>query len=464
MKKILLVCLALIALGAANGNAQVHIGDNTDPAKGGSLLDLSSTTAKLGLLPLNVDITDLTKIPETFSQRKGDGPATDLTGLVVYNTNAALAGGVGLYVWDGAKWNPALRPLDPVIIGTYGAGDAFCNSVVFKLTKPASWPVADWAALSADNVTAKLADAAYSGTLIYNSVDDSYSYDILATAASQNAVITVSGSVNGKDFAPSNKVVTISKNTANTFTLAGEDCFDIKRTDPSEPDWNKRVQADFTKTYDYTLGGTKNSQYTIISVEWSVSDLFGAVKSFTPAATNTTLASNKTTILFDESKLIGNPLITAEGIQVVISATVMLSGPTACPAATYQLSWVVTIKDRDCCPGVRSDDGRCFVHADKAPSGFTRVSLETLTAANLDPSRVYAVYGVMWYYGTLTSTGSWVNCGDCGEGYPQDWLYRLAQADGYSTQQVERHCYAYRPTTPCWDNMKYVPPGSWFYK
>jgi hypothetical protein len=82
--------------------AQVHIGDNTD-AVPGSLLDLTNKQ-NFGLLLLRIDITELDKIPDTFTDRAGDGPVFDLTGLIVYNSNDFLPDGVGLYIWDGTNW------------------------------------------------------------------------------------------------------------------------------------------------------------------------------------------------------------------------------------------------------------------------------------------------------------------------------------------------------------------------
>ncbi|MDR0865432.1 MAG: hypothetical protein LBO74_10950, partial [Candidatus Symbiothrix sp.] len=102
------LCAALLFFQSVGLQAQVHIGDTDVSAKGGSLLDLTSTTAKLGLLPLNVEINNVNRIPAAFTDSASiTVPAESLKGLIVYNTNATLAGGngAGLYVWDGAKWN-----------------------------------------------------------------------------------------------------------------------------------------------------------------------------------------------------------------------------------------------------------------------------------------------------------------------------------------------------------------------
>ncbi|MDR0866486.1 MAG: hypothetical protein LBO74_16370, partial [Candidatus Symbiothrix sp.] len=101
------LCAALLLFQPSVLLAQVHIGDTDANAKGGSLLDLTSQTAKLGLLPLRVNIDNINKIPSDFSERGEEGPAADLRGLIVFNINPTLAGGngEGLYVWDGMKWS-----------------------------------------------------------------------------------------------------------------------------------------------------------------------------------------------------------------------------------------------------------------------------------------------------------------------------------------------------------------------
>ncbi|MDR0863887.1 MAG: hypothetical protein LBO74_03010, partial [Candidatus Symbiothrix sp.] len=100
------LCAALWLFQPAGLLAQVHIGDTDASAKGGSLLDLTSTTANLGLLPLNVSINHVNRIPAAFTDSASiTVPAESLKGLIVYNINAGLPGGEGLYVWDGAKWN-----------------------------------------------------------------------------------------------------------------------------------------------------------------------------------------------------------------------------------------------------------------------------------------------------------------------------------------------------------------------
>jgi hypothetical protein len=77
-------------------------------------LDLSPLGAdNLGLLLPNVELTN-----DAADFVLGDGATPDektaATGMLVYNT-AAVLGGAGLYIWDGAKWKAvALAPPPPV--------------------------------------------------------------------------------------------------------------------------------------------------------------------------------------------------------------------------------------------------------------------------------------------------------------------------------------------------------------
>jgi hypothetical protein len=101
MKKIILLLTALL-LTAGVMQSQVKIGQDTNPEKG-AILDLNGTAYKGGLLLPNVDITDMGKIPTTFSDVSVAGldDAPDLAGLLVWNTHP---GSEGVYMWDGANW------------------------------------------------------------------------------------------------------------------------------------------------------------------------------------------------------------------------------------------------------------------------------------------------------------------------------------------------------------------------
>ncbi|MDR0863387.1 MAG: fibrobacter succinogenes major paralogous domain-containing protein [Candidatus Symbiothrix sp.] len=350
MKRIIIAILLFLSLGTAAGLAQVTIGANQDPRTGAGL-DLNSNK---GLLLPRVTLSSTA----TDFQLEG-GDLDKAKGMVVYNTGANL-GGPGVFVWDGSKWSIVQAELPAVTIETVGSGTSFCGGVTFKLIKPTSWSTVQWTSLSASNVTATLAGVAYNGTLTYNSVDNCYYYGITAAAVGQSAVITVSGSISGTPITESTKEVTVNLNTDSSFKVGGENCFDIKRSSDTDPDWGYRVQADFTKTYDYALSGTVGSGFTISSVTWSYTNPENAVELFTPAATSTTPGSNKVTVKYNPANLIGNTNIDATGIQVIITATIVATSTGACPTAVYTVTRTVTIKNADCCSFVTDAEGHFY--------------------------------------------------------------------------------------------------------
>ncbi|MDR0863634.1 MAG: fibrobacter succinogenes major paralogous domain-containing protein, partial [Candidatus Symbiothrix sp.] len=330
--------------------AQVTIGANQDPRTGAGL-DLNSNK---GLLLPRVTLSSTA----TDFQLEG-GDLDKAKGMVVYNNGANL-GGPGVFVWDGSKWSIVQAELPAVTIETVGSGTSFCGGVTFKLIKPTSWSTAQWTSLATSNVTATLAGVAYNGTLTYNSVDNCYYYGITAAAVGQSAVITVNGSISGTPITESTKTVTVNLNTDSSFKVGGENCFDIKRSSDTDPDWGYRVQADFTKTYDYSLSGTVGSGFTIYSVTWSYTNPENAVETFTPATTSTTPASNKVTVKYNPDNLIGNTNIDATGIQVIITATIVATSTGACPTAVYTVSRRVTIKNEGCCTSVIDAEGHFY--------------------------------------------------------------------------------------------------------
>ncbi len=97
MRKMIYLMLALLMIGAVSMNAQVTIGSQNDPHTG-AVLDLQSTNK--GLLLPNVSLQNVNSLnPLTGDLQKAKG-------MIVYNTNPDVVNGsgVGLYIWDGAKW------------------------------------------------------------------------------------------------------------------------------------------------------------------------------------------------------------------------------------------------------------------------------------------------------------------------------------------------------------------------
>jgi uncharacterized protein (TIGR02145 family) len=96
MKKMMLLMLTLLVLGAASMNAQVLIGSTNEPTPG-ALLELSASSYVGGLLLPRVS-SPLTGIADFSTETNA---ATDLVGLVVYNTTQCKE---GVYVWNGTNW------------------------------------------------------------------------------------------------------------------------------------------------------------------------------------------------------------------------------------------------------------------------------------------------------------------------------------------------------------------------
>ncbi|MDR1762950.1 MAG: hypothetical protein LBR64_03195, partial [Dysgonamonadaceae bacterium] len=100
------VCIILLLTDSAR--AQVTIGALDAPMKG-AMLDLNPKSAANlgGLLFPNIFITNTDSLPASlpgsFTPAEQDY-FLDLQGMVVYNSNTDLAGGVGLFVWDGWEW------------------------------------------------------------------------------------------------------------------------------------------------------------------------------------------------------------------------------------------------------------------------------------------------------------------------------------------------------------------------
>jgi hypothetical protein len=93
-KTLVAFCSITILLFSVTANAQVKVGDNPNTIKTASLIEMESTNK--GLVFPRVSLTSLASAAPL---------ATDLLeATVVYNTNAALPGGTGLYIWSGGTW------------------------------------------------------------------------------------------------------------------------------------------------------------------------------------------------------------------------------------------------------------------------------------------------------------------------------------------------------------------------
>jgi len=103
-----------MGLGAVGVKAQVRIGGNTVPNPA-AVLDLNATDATTGTKGLALPRVSLSS--NTVQLTSG---VTNLTGMLVYNTNASITGGAGtgIYYWDGSNWLATLHasPADQVVL------------------------------------------------------------------------------------------------------------------------------------------------------------------------------------------------------------------------------------------------------------------------------------------------------------------------------------------------------------
>jgi len=99
--------LLLMSLGTAGVKAQVRIGGNTAP-NASAVLDLNANDTSNGTQGLA-----LPRVGLTSNTMLLPGVATNLTGMLVYNTSTTGGAGVntiGLYFWNGATWVKASLP------------------------------------------------------------------------------------------------------------------------------------------------------------------------------------------------------------------------------------------------------------------------------------------------------------------------------------------------------------------
>jgi hypothetical protein len=135
-KNIFMPLLVATMTVTMNLQAQVRIGEDRTP-ESGALLDLNSTF-KGGLLLPTVEITDLGRIPDIFTDA-GQIPDLDnapqLVGLMVYDTNCGVEvikradGTAAFYVrtpcvriWDGKRWQYVGECRKPLVFMAYNLG------------------------------------------------------------------------------------------------------------------------------------------------------------------------------------------------------------------------------------------------------------------------------------------------------------------------------------------------------
>jgi hypothetical protein len=243
--------------------------------------------------------------------------------------------------------------LPAVTISTPNDATSFCGGVVFTITRPATgWTDAEWKSLSANNVSATVAGSPKAGT--FSSDGTKYYYALDGTTAGA-AVLTVAGSIGSKPVVSASSASITLSNTvpAGSFAISGTSCFDIAYAVDGgscgvlATRATGRAQFGSAYSYDYVLTGSVGGGI-IQSVTWSYTDQNNAVISFVPAATSTTVNSNKSTLKYDASLLTTS--LGEIGIKVKVTAVVIVTGG-ACGYTTYTVSQDISIKDCQCCPG-----------------------------------------------------------------------------------------------------------------
>lgn len=113
--RIIPIMLTMLILCNLMSFSQVTIGSGIEPVQG-ALLDLKQTSAiaansSKGFLFPRVYLTTVSQLTDISDVNTTDPNQLLLhTGLTVYNTNASFQGGVGINMWDGAKWVNILQP------------------------------------------------------------------------------------------------------------------------------------------------------------------------------------------------------------------------------------------------------------------------------------------------------------------------------------------------------------------
>ena len=352
----LLLFATLLLLAPIGVSAQVTIGAGTIPQSFSVLELISNDTQGLRLPQMSTAERDIMRA--TFNSSTVSGSEL---GLMIYNTTNDC-----VEYWNGGRWislcgTVQADDLPAPVVSPMGAA-TFCNAVNFTITRPAGWTDAEWAVLSAANITATRAGFAVNGSFSSAVVSGEtvYYYSVPATdVVSQNVTLNFTGQVSGKTLLamPSAASVTVGITTESLPVLGGQSCFDIAYV--NEPPScltiqgvRSNVRANFSVSHPYTLGGTIGSGVTVQSITWSYAVDYkntaasDAVSVFTPSAFSTVLASNKVDVTFNPALL--TTALGDGGIDVIITATVTTTS-AACGTAVYTLPIVVNIRDCACC-------------------------------------------------------------------------------------------------------------------
>ncbi|QQR97227.1 MAG: hypothetical protein IPK18_10120 [Sphingobacteriales bacterium] len=186
-KNYIILCLLLCIVQGIRAQGNVGIGTNTPDAS--AKLDISSTN--MGLLIPRVSLTNT----GTWGLAAGTGTV----GMIVYNTNAAIAGtgagGAGFYIWNGSWGKVVTGTIATLTDGKVWIGNA--SNVPTEQTMSGDATISNTGVLDLNNLaveTAEINDAAVTTIKIADA-------NVITAKIADNAVtgakIDISGNTNG---------------------------------------------------------------------------------------------------------------------------------------------------------------------------------------------------------------------------------------------------------------------------
>jgi hypothetical protein len=375
------------------------------------MLDLNPKSAANlgGLLLPNVFITNRDSLPVglmgSFSPAERDVNMT-LQGLVVFNSNPAIAGGngIGVYIWDGNIWRHS--SCTPASISTYlplSKTDTTVVSLSINLsiiaeggpTLTYQWYL---------NTTASNSG----GTLISGATASSYSTPTSLTAGTYYYYCVVTNYCDNSSAV--SDVFTIEIMPVGIGTLSGKTCFDINQSNFTADCGLEATRAseavDFSTlgavTYTFTTTGlVKNVRYTIVDDYICVTSAkYGTIA----------MSGNTGTISVDyiTECVVGGSIYgrtSDNAVQVKINV-IYFNG-----LEDVQVSLTANIQDCLCCPGLLIPGGE---YSDIAMSSYLPPGSHTYNSDGsaieaLRPAFTATGKDLCYYYRDYRDTANTVN-------------------------------------------------------
>jgi uncharacterized protein (TIGR02145 family) len=404
-------------------HAQVTVGGLTDPAAG-AILDLNST-AKGGLLLSNVALTDLTKIPGNYAfagiaTEQDDN--TELTGAMVYNTDATT--GVGVYLWNGTNWTPMGEDCRGLVssnihIAAYPFAKV-STPVSFSASTDATGRCAEgetytWSVVSGGSNYVISAPTASTTSITFNSVG-TYTVQVeVKNCYSAPVTKTISVEVNNDGSLPANAL-------ASGYGIVGKTCLDVKQSkqpvSQSDDAFTARVDAfpdagSYAKTYEFVHG----DGYSDLSLFYLDDPVTGIVESITsPPASVAVSGSQSFTVRFKSGV---KNLVPSNGDSLTVK--LIASYKTAAEPAAIKYAYLE----------IRVEDGTCVCPAKKSATEWLNFMCHNLGGEDIISSSQLI---------TRAHHGDWYKFG----------------ATATSMYNTEAH-----DSNNSWDNSNYTSSGNW---